>query len=232
MDRSALVVGGGRGIGKACAQELRTGGARVAVTYRTEPLAGFPSIWCDVDEHPDVSEVVRRAEDAVGPIAILILNAARLHVERLHRFSSESTAALLHTNVVAPLEFVKAAARSMIRSHWGRVIFISSIAQTVGYAGTPAYSASKGAIDGAARSLARELGPFGITVNTIRPGLIATEMSSQQHAWQDVVRREAPLRRVGQPAEVAALAAFLASEQAGYITGANISIDGGLGMGA
>ncbi len=235
--RVALVTGGSRGIGLGCAQVLRAHGHRVAVTYRATPLPesasnGLMAVRCDVTDSDAVGEAFAAVEEGLGPVEILVANAGITRDNLLTRMSEEDFAAVLETNLYGSYRAVKRAVRPMMRARWGRIVLISSIVGRTGLAGQANYAASKSALVGLARSVAKEFASRNVTVNVVSPGPVDTDMLgalSEQRREEMVAR--VPMGRIGEVGDVADVVAFLASEQAGYITGAVIPVDGGMHMG-
>lgn len=234
MSRVALVTGGGRGIGLACARRLADGGDRVAVTYRSSsPPDGLFGVACDVTSTSDVDAAFSAVEAELGgPVEVLVSNAGVTKDTLLLRMSEADFTNVIDANLTAAYRVVKRAASGMLRARTGRIILVSSVVGLLGSAGQANYAASKAGLVGFARSMARELGSRGITVNVVAPGPIETDMTSVLGEKRiGELTAAVPLGRLGQPDEIAATVAFLASPEAGYITGAVIPVDGGLGMG-
>jgi 3-oxoacyl-[acyl-carrier protein] reductase len=233
LSRSVLVTGGNRGIGLAIANAFADAGDKVAITYRSgEPPAGFLAVRCDITDSEQVEQAFKEIEGEHGPVEVLVANAGITRDQLLMRMSEDDFTSVLETNLTGTFRVVKRANRAMLRARKGRVVFISSVVGLLGSAGQANYAASKAGLVGFARSLARELGSRNITFNVVSPGFVDTDMtrslSEQQRA--DIVS-QVPLGRYGEVAEIAAAVRFLASEEASYITGAVIPVDGGLGMG-
>ncbi|MEI7592667.1 MAG: 3-oxoacyl-ACP reductase FabG [Actinomycetes bacterium] len=237
MSRVVLVTGGAKGIGLACAQRFVQQGDRVAITYRSAPpsdsdSAGMLCIACDVTDAEQVESAFDLIEEQLGPVEILVSNAGVNRDGLVLRMTDDAFTSVIDTNLTGGFRVARRAVAKMMRGRFGRIIFISSVVGSIGQAGQANYAASKAGLVGLARSLAREFASRGITVNVIAPGPIATDMiaaldDKRQQAIVDAV----PLGRFGLPAEVAATVTFLASDDAGYITGALVPVDGGLGMG-
>jgi 3-oxoacyl-[acyl-carrier protein] reductase len=231
--RSVLVTGGNRGIGLAAGRALAESGHRVALTYRHDrPPAGFLAVQCDVTDDEALERAMSEVTSAQGAPEIVVANAGVSHSSVVTATDRDTWDTVLGTNVTAAFRLAQASVSGMLAAHWGRIILISSIVGSAGLAGQTAYTASKAAMVGLARSLAWELGPHGITVNTVAPGFIETRLAVDVSAK---IRARfismAPLRRSGTPEEVAAAVCFLASEQAAFITGATLPVSGGYGMG-
>jgi len=232
--RVVLITGGSRGIGLACAERFRTLGDHVAVTYHSSPPPeGFFSVKCDVTDSEQVDAAFAAVEaEFGGPVEILVSNAGVTRDTLLLRMSEDDFASVLDANLTASYRVTKRAARGMLRARKGRIVLMSSVVGLLGAAGQANYAASKAGLVGLARSLARELGSRGITVNVVAPGPVATDMTAalgDDRVAQIVAA--VPLERAATPDEIAGVVAFLASADAAYITGAVIPVDGGLGMG-
>ena len=235
--RVVLVTGGNRGIGLATATDLAQGGHRVAVTYRSEPpqtngQVDLFGVRCDVTDESQIDTAFAEIEDRLGPVEVLVSNAGINRDKLLMRMSEPDFTDVIDANLTAGYRVAKRATKSMMRNRWGRIVFVSSVVGTIGQAGQANYAASKAGLVGLSRSLAKELASRNITVNVVAPGPVGTDMLNEL----DEERRSAiidavPLGRLGEPSEVAATISFLTSDAAGYITGAVIPVDGGLGMG-
>jgi len=231
--RSVLVTGGNRGIGLAIAQALRADGDAVAITYRSgEPPEGFFGVRADVTDTASVDAAFSAVEAEQGPVEVLVANAGVTRDQLLIRMSDDDFSAVLDTNLTGAFRCVRRASKGMIRLRRGRIVLISSVVGLVGGAGQVNYAASKAGLIGIARSVTRELGSRGITANVVAPGFIETDMTAQLSAELRAGYVKAiPAGRFAEPTEVAAAVRFLASPAAGYISGAVIPVDGGLGMG-
>jgi 3-oxoacyl-(acyl-carrier-protein) reductase len=231
--RSALVTGGNRGIGLAIARALAEAGHRVTVTYRSgEPPAGVTGVRCDVTDGESIDAAFGEVERNQGPIEILVSNAGITEDTLLLRMSEEAFHRVIDANLTGSYRVAKRAARGMLKKRWGRMIFISSVVGLSGGAGQANYSSSKAGLVGLARSVARELGSRNITANVVAPGFVDTDMTrALPEDRREEIVAQVPLHRYADPSEIAAVVAFLASDRAGYITGAVIPVDGGLGMG-
>jgi 3-oxoacyl-[acyl-carrier protein] reductase len=233
MGRSVLVTGGNRGIGLAVARSFAEAGHRVAVTSRSgEGPRGLLTVACDVTDRDQVEAAFTEVEAAHGPVEVLVANAGVTRDTLLLRMSDEDFVATLETNLVGAFRVARRASRGMLRARWGRLLFMSSVVGLLGSAGQANYAASKAGLVGFARSLARELGSRNITANVVAPGFVDTDMTRGlgEDRRAEIVA-QVPLGRYATPEEVAAVVRFLASDEAGYVTGAVVPVDGGLGMG-
>ena len=233
MSRSVLVTGGNRGIGRAIAEAFSRNGDQVAITYRSgEPPEGFLAVRCDVTDPESVENAFVEVEEAQGPVEVLVANAGITRDQLMLRMSEEDWAAVLDTNLTGSFRVAKRAARGMLRMRRGRIVFISSVVGLLGSAGQVNYAASKAGLVGMARSLARELGSRSITANVVAPGFVETEMTAVLADEKKAeYRAQIPMQRYATVEEVAGVVRWLASDDAGYVTGAVIPVDGGLGMG-
>ncbi len=233
MSRSVLVTGGNRGIGRAIAQAFVEDGDQVAITYRSgEPPAGFLAIRCDVTNPDDVEAAFTQIQAEQGPVEVLIANAGITRDTLLLRMSEEDWSAVIDTNLTGSFRVAKRAAKGMLRLKRGRIVFVSSVVGLLGSAGQVNYAASKAGLVGMARSMARELGSRSITANVVAPGFVDTDMTAGLPDDKKADYTKAiPLGRFTTSEEVAGVVRWLASDEAAYITGAVIPVDGGLGMG-
>ena len=228
-----LVTGGNRGIGRAIAQAFLDAGDQVAVTYRSgEPPEGFLGVKCDVTDSDQVEAAFAEIEEKQGPVEVLVNNAGITRDTLLLRMSDEDWDAVIETNLTGAFRVVKRAAKGMLRLRRGRIVLISSVVGLLGSAGQVNYAASKSAMVGMARSIARELGSRSITANVIAPGFVETDMTAElPEEKQKEYKAAIPLGRFTTSEEIAGVVRWVASDEAEYITGAVIPVDGGLGMG-
>jgi len=230
--RVVLVTGGNRGIGLACARAFADLGERVAVTYRTEPVEGLTSVRCDVSSGEQVDAAFREVEERLGKVEVLVANAGITKDNLLLRMSEDDFVSVVDTNLAGAFRVVKRAVPGMLRARHGRIVLISSVVGLLGSGGQVNYAASKSGLIGLARSLVREVGNRDITANVVAPGFVETDMTAAlPEERRAEILRAVPLGRMADAAEVAGVVAWLASPAAGYITGAVIPVDGGLGMG-
>ncbi|HEY7485893.1 MAG TPA: 3-oxoacyl-ACP reductase FabG [Streptosporangiaceae bacterium] len=233
MSRSVLVTGGNRGIGLAIARELAAAGDAVAVTYRSgEPPEGLFGVRCDVTSWSDVDAGFAKIEAEQGPVEVVVANAGVTKDTLLALMSEDDFSSVLDTNLTGAFRVAKRAVRGMMRIRRGRIILVSSVVGLLGSGGQANYAASKAGLIGLARSLARELGSRNITANVIAPGFVDTEMTAALgEERQAEIKKQIPLGRIATSEEIAKVIRFVASDDAAYITGAVIPVDGGLGMG-
>lgn len=231
--RTVLVTGGNRGIGYAIAEEFVAQGHRVAVTARSgEGPAGTLTVRADVTDASTLDAAFSQIEQELGPVEVVVANAGITRDTLLMRMSDEEFDSVVDTNLGGSFRVVKRASKGMLKARFGRIVFISSVVGLYGSAGQVNYAASKAGLVGMARSITRELGGRGITANVVSPGFIETDMTAAlPEATQAEYRKSIPAGRFATPSEVAQVVAFLASDAAGYISGAVIPVDGGLGMG-
>jgi 3-oxoacyl-[acyl-carrier protein] reductase len=240
--RVAVITGGSRGIGRACAEALASGGWQVAVGYRTsdadakETLGAIESaggtgriVHLDTLDDLSVTEAFRDVSETLGPVTGLVNNAGYSRDGLLLRYSLKEYARTMDTNVRGTFLCSQAALRTMLRARWGRIVNMSSAIALRGNAGQTAYAASKSALVGITRSLAREVGAKGVTVNAVCPGLLDTEMTSHiSDQARALYVDQTPLGRPAHLHEVAAVVRFLMSDEASFVNGATIPVDGGL----
>jgi 3-oxoacyl-[acyl-carrier protein] reductase len=233
VSRSVLVTGGNRGIGLAIATAFREAGDQVAVTYRSgEPPEGFLGVKCDITDQEQVDAAFETIQDAQGPVEVLVANAGITRDTLLLRMSDDDWSSVIDTNLTGSFRVARRAAKGMLRLRKGRIVFISSVVGMLGSPGQVNYAASKSGLIGMARSMARELGSRGITANVVAPGFVETDMTAVlPEETQKQYLSQIPLGRFGLTEEIANAVRWLASAEAGYITGAVIPVDGGIGMG-
>ena len=233
MGRCVLVTGGNRGIERVIADAFADAGDKVAITYRSEqPPGHLHAVRCDVTKPEEVERAFADVEEAYGPVEVLVANAGIARDTLLLRMTDEEWSTVIDTNLTGAFRVARRAARGMLRLRRGRLVFVSSVVGLLGSAGQVNYAASKAGLVGMARSLARELGSRGITANVVAPGFVETAMTAElSEGKRAEYLRAIPLQRYASVEEVAAAVRWLASEEAGYITGAVIPVDGGLGMG-
>jgi len=232
--RNVLVTGGNRGIGLAIARAFADAGDNVVITHRSgEPPEGLQGVRCEVTDSASVDAAFSAAEEIFGgPVEVLVANAGITRDTLLMRMSDEEFDSVIDTNLAGAFRCARRAATGMIRKRRGRIVLISSVVGLYGSPGQTNYAASKAGLVGLARSISRELGGRGITANVVAPGFIDTEMTAvlpddQKKAYLANI----PAGRFATPEEVASVVRFVASDDAAYITGAVIPVDGGLGMG-
>ena len=232
--RNVLVTGGNRGIGLAIARAFADAGDNVVITYRSgEPPEGLQGVTCEVTDSASVDAAFTAAEEIFGgPVEVLVANAGITSDTLLMRMTDDDFDSVIDTNLAGAFRCARRAATGMIRKRRGRIVLISSVVGLYGSPGQANYAASKSGLVGLARSISRELGGRGITANVVAPGFIDTEMTAvlpdeQKKAYLANI----PAGRFATPEEVASVVRFVASDDAAYITGAVIPVDGGLGMG-
>jgi 3-oxoacyl-[acyl-carrier protein] reductase len=233
MSRSVLVTGGNRGIGLAIARSFAEQGDRVAVTHRGSGAPeGLFGVECDVTDTAAVDRAFSAVEEHQGPVEVLVSNAGITRDGLLMRMKDDDFTDVLDANLTAAYRVAKRAAAKMVRARWGRMVFVGSVVGLLGSAGQANYGASKAGLVGLARAIARELGSRGITANVVAPGFVATDMTAElPEKRQQEILGQVPLGRLAEADEIAGVVRFLASDTAGYVTGAVIPVDGGLGMG-
>lgn len=231
--RTVLVTGGNRGIGYAIAEEFVAQGHRVAVTARSgEGPEGSLTVRADVTDAESIDRAFTEIEAALGPVEVVVANAGITRDTLLMRMSEEEFTSVVDTNLTGAFRVVKRASKGMLKARFGRIVLISSVVGLFGGAGQVNYSSSKAGLVGMARSITRELGARNITANVVAPGFIETDMTDALPAEQQAeYKKNIPAGRFATPGEVAKVVAWLAGDDAGYISGAVIPVDGGLGMG-
>jgi 3-oxoacyl-[acyl-carrier protein] reductase len=242
--RVAVVTGGGRGIGRSVAVRLAEEGANVAISYRSNDAAAQEAadavrgagVECevfkgDVASPEDVQALFKGVGDAFGRVDILVNNAGITRDNIMMRMKEEEFDDVLRTNLGGTYLCTRAALRPMVRARWGRIVNLSSVVGLVGNAGQANYAASKAGIIGFTKSVAREVAQRGITANVVAPGYVETELTGiLPEKVKDQIRDQVPMGRFGEAEEVAEVVAFLAGEEARYVTGQTIAVDGGMTM--
>jgi len=247
QDKVVVVTGASRGIGKQTAQQFAEEGAKVACLATSQGnadkavaailvsivekgiLPTAKGYACDVSDPSQVDSVFKQIEEDFGPVDVLVNNAGITRDTLMLRMSADDWDSVMAVNLRGAFNCSKAAMRGMMKSRWGRIVNVSSVVGLHGAAGQANYSASKAGLIGLTMSTAKELGSRGITCNAIAPGFIETDMTADlsQEAREYVVKT-APLGRLGSPNDIASVVLFLASDEAGYVTGQTITVDGGL----
>lgn len=239
MSRIALITGGNRGIGLATAQRLHAKGYQVAVTSRSltnsdsnPELADFLVVKCDVTDSDSVDKAVSEIENTLGSVEVLVNNAGITRDGLVLRMSDNDFSEVLDANLAGGFRVSRRVVKQMMRKRWGRIVFVSSVVGLGGQAGQANYAASKAGIIGLARSLAKEFAGRNITVNVVAPGPIETDMlAALNDSQREAMLATVPLARLGKADEVAGAITYLVSEEAGYVTGTVLTVDGGLAMG-
>lgn len=231
--RSVLVTGGNRGIGLAIARAFEANGDRVAITYRSGEIPeGLLGVKADVTDSASLDAAFTEVEAAHGTVEVLVANAGVTRDMLLLRMNEDDFSSVIDTNLTGAFRVIKRASKGMIKKRKGRVVLISSVVGLYGSPGQINYAASKAGLVGIARSLTRELGSRGITANVVAPGFVNTDMTAAlPEATQKDYLSSIPANRFAEPEEVANVVRWIASDEAAYISGAVIPVDGGLGMG-
>lgn len=242
-EKVALVTGASRGIGKAIALELGKAGMTVVGTATSESGAQAISerfaehgvmgtgMALDVSSSESVDAVLKAIAEQYGPVTVLVNNAGITKDNIMMRMKEDEWFDVIDTNLNSLYRIAKASLRGMTKARWGRIINISSVVGSMGNAGQANYAAAKAGMDGFTRALAREIGSRGITVNSVAPGFIDTDMTKKLPDEQrDALKGQIPLQRLGEPEEIASVVAFLAGDAGGYITGETIHVNGGMYM--
>ncbi|MFC0682431.1 3-oxoacyl-ACP reductase FabG [Lysobacter korlensis] len=231
--RTVLITGGNRGIGFAIAEEFLAAGHRVAVTARSgDGPRGSLTVRADVTDAAALDAAFAQVERELGPVEVVVANAGITRDMLLMRMSDEDFTQVVDTNLGGAFRVVKRASKGMLKAKFGRIILVSSVVGLFGGAGQVNYAASKSGLVGLARSVTRELGGRGITANVVAPGFIETDMTAElPEAQQAEYKKSIPAGRFASAAEVAKVIVWLAGDDAGYISGAVLPVDGGLGMG-
>ncbi|NHC45410.1 3-oxoacyl-ACP reductase FabG [Motilibacter aurantiacus] len=237
MSRSVLVTGGNRGIGLSVVRSFVESGDTVTATYRSgEPPADAPAgvtwVRCDVTSSADVDAAFAAAEQVAGPVEVAVANAGVTRDQLVMRMPDEDFSDVLDTNLTGAFRVARRATKGMLRLRRGRIVLVGSVVALTGSAGQVNYASSKAGLVGLARSLAREVGSRGITVNVVAPGFVETDMTAVLgEARRAEILGSVPLGRLATPDEVAGVVGFLAGPAGAYVTGAVLPVDGGLGMG-
>lgn len=231
--RTVLVTGGNRGIGYAIAEQFVTEGHNVAVTARSgEGPAGTLTVRADVTDSASIDAAFTEIEEKLGPVEVVVANAGITRDMLIMRMSEGDFDDVVSTNLGGAFRVVKRASKGMLKARFGRIILISSVVGLLGSAGQVNYAASKAGLVGMARSITRELGARAITANVVAPGFIQTDMTAElPEATQAEYKKSIPAGRFAQVGEVARVVTWLSGDDASYISGAVIPVDGGLGMG-
>lgn len=231
--RTVLITGGNRGIGYAIAEQFVAAGHRVAVTARSgEGPQGSLTVRADVTDTAALDAAFTEVEEKLGPVEVVVANAGITRDMLLLRMTDVDFDEVVDTNLGGAFRVVKRASKGMLKAKFGRIILVSSVVGLFGGAGQVNYSASKAGLVGMARSITRELGSRGITANVVAPGFIETDMTAElPEAQQAEYKKSIPAGRFATPDEVAKVILWLAGDDAAYISGAVIPVDGGLGMG-
>ena len=233
VSRVVLVTGGNRGIGRTIAQEMLAAGHRVAVTSRNgDAPEGALAVSADVTDADSLDAAFATVEEEYGPVEIVVANAGITADNLLMRMSDDEFSSVIDTNLGGAYRTARRAITNMIRAKHGRIVLISSVSGLYGVAGQANYSSSKAGLVGLARSITREVGSRGITANVVAPGFIRTDMTDElPEKQQKEYLQSIPAKRFAEPEEVAKVVRWIASDDAAYISGAVIPVDGGLGMG-
>jgi 3-oxoacyl-[acyl-carrier protein] reductase len=228
-----FVTGGNRGIGLAIAQRFAKDGFKVAISYRDQkPTDDFYMVKADVTDSKSIDSAIDEIEKNLGPLEVVVINAGTNKDALAMRLEDSDMENIINTNLMGSLRVARRSVKSMIKNRKGRIIFIGSVVGLLGSPGQMVYASTKAGLIGAARSLAREVGSRGVTVNVVAPGYVDTDMTNDlDEARKDMITSSTPLGRTASPSEIAGVVRFLASDDASYITGAVIPVDGGLGMG-
>jgi len=238
--KAALVTGASGGIGGAIAKALHGAGATVGLSgTRVAPLEALAGelganahvLPCDLSDPSAVAALPKQAVDAMGSLDILVNNAGVTRDKLFMRMSEDEWATVLYVNLTSTMRLCKGAVRGMMKARWGRIINISSIVGATGNPGQGNYAASKAGLVGMSKSLAYEVASRGITVNCVAPGMIETAMTDKLNDDQrSAILSQIPMGRMGSPEEIASATLFLASPEAGYLTGTVLHVNGGMAM--
>ena len=241
QDRVALITGGGRGIGAATAERFASEGARVAVSdldlapaQEVAGQFGGLAIACDVSSREQVEDMVGRVTNELGRLDVLVCCAGIIRDNLLFKMTDEDWDLVIDTHLKGPFLCARAAQKAMTSQKYGKMVFLSSTS-ALGNRGQTNYSTAKAGLQGMARTLAIELGPFNINVNTVAPGFVETRMTRATaermgidfEAFKQGAASQIPLRRIGQPEDIASVIAFLCSDEASFISGQTVYVRGG-----
>ena len=228
-----FVTGGNRGIGLAIAQRFASDGFKVAISYReNKPTGDFYMVKADVTDSKSIDNAIDEIEKNLGPLEVVVINAGTNKDSLAMRLEDVDMESIINTNLMGSLRVARRSVKSMMKNRKGRIIFIGSVVGLLGSPGQMVYASTKAGLIGAARSLAREVGSRGVTVNVVAPGYVDTDMTNDlEPARKEMITANTPLGRTASASEIAGVVRFLASDDASYITGAVIPVDGGLGMG-
>ncbi len=228
-----FVTGGNRGIGLAIAQRFASDGFKVAISYReNKPSGDFYMVKADVTDSKSIDNAIDEIEKNLGPLEVVVINAGTNKDSLAMRLEDVDMESIINTNLMGSLRVARRSVKSMMKNRKGRIIFIGSVVGLLGSPGQMVYASTKAGLIGAARSLAREVGSRGVTVNVVAPGYVDTDMTNDlEPARKEMITANTPLGRTASASEIAGVVRFLASDDASYITGAVIPVDGGLGMG-
>ena len=228
-----FVTGGNRGIGLAIAQRFALDGFKVAISYReNKPTGDFYMVKADVTDSKSIDNAIDEIEKNLGPLEVVVINAGTNKDSLAMRLEDVDMESIINTNLMGSLRVARRSVKTMMKNRKGRIIFIGSVVGLLGSPGQMVYASTKAGLIGAARSLAREVGSRGVTVNVVAPGYVDTDMTNDlEPARKEMITANTPLGRTAGASEIAGVVRFLASDDASYITGAVIPVDGGLGMG-
>ncbi len=228
-----FVTGGNRGIGLAIAQRFASDGFKVAISYReNKPTGDFYMVKADVTDSKSIDNAIDEIEKNLGPLEVVVINAGTNKDSLAMRLEDVDMESIINTNLMGSLRVARRSVKTMMKNRKGRIIFIGSVVGLLGSPGQMVYASTKAGLIGAARSLAREVGSRGVTVNVVAPGYVDTDMTNDlDPARKEMITANTPLGRTASASEIAGVVRFLASDDASYITGAVIPVDGGLGMG-
>ncbi|NNN13244.1 MAG: 3-oxoacyl-ACP reductase FabG [Acidimicrobiaceae bacterium] len=237
--RHVIITGGATGIGLATVRRFLASGDKVTLCYRTHepptdlaPKENLLEVKVDVTSQQDIERAFKQGEERFGPVGVLVVNAGATVDTLMLRMSEDAWNKTIETNLTASYRLTKRALASMVKNRYGRIVLISSVVAVMGSAGQANYAASKAGMIGLGRSLAREVASRNITVNIVAPGAVATDMVlGLPQARLDTLSKETPMGRIAHPEEIASAIYYLGSDEASFVTGAVLAVDGGLSMG-